>query len=102
MGVLDTIIKKISKPTEPTMAEDDLLAYRLAFKKLVCMKFAYKIDKGNFDRIIQSFIEGDTLVLIMDINTVPNDVIFMRSLVGKEITPEIEEKVRKMWDEENK
>lgn len=84
------------------MPEEDISMYRKAFKLLICMKFAYRIDKGEFDNIILGFCMGDTLNLKMDIETIPNDIIFMRSLAGKEITPEIEEKVRRLWDEQSK
>jgi hypothetical protein len=79
---------------------DNLIPYREAFKRLICAKYSYFIDKGNFDGVLSGFVNGDSLVLDIKLETIPNDIIFMRTLAGNEITLEIEAKVRKLWDEQ--
>lgn len=100
MGILGTIFNSTRPKEEPVLEDKDLDSYREAFKYFVCAKYAYMIDKGKFDSLIGAFAEGDTLTLNMSIETIPNDIIFMRSLTKKEITPEILEKVHKLWDEQ--
>jgi len=80
---------------------DDLSDYREAFKTFVIKKFSWKFDRGDFDNLIRGFMEGDSLEINMKIETIPNDIIFMRALARKEITPEIEKKVRNLWEEES-
>ena len=84
------------------MSNKTILKFRRALKRLVALKFGYCIDKGDYDSIIENFLEGDTVEMTMKFNFLPNDIIFMRALAGRSTPSSIVSKVSSMWDEERR
>jgi len=82
------------------MRKSKLKQFRKAFKVFSLEKISWRIDNGQMDYHIEEFLKGDTLEIGLKITFLPNDVIFMRTLLGLEITPEIRKKMHKMWRNE--
>lgn len=83
-----------------TPAAPCISKFRKAFKRFLFLKFAYWIDKGDFDQRIDCFLNGDTLTVSFDVSFIPNDVIFMRTLAGLQCPPDVIKKIHAAWDAE--
>jgi hypothetical protein len=50
---------------------------------------------------IKDFLKGDTLQIGVNLTFYPNDIIFMRALIGMKDNATVIRKVKKLWNKEN-
>jgi hypothetical protein len=84
------------------MANKSIIKFRRAFKEFWVEKIKFKIDSGALDSDIKGFLNGDNLSFKFTIDTIPNDVIFMRALVGLKTSEHLRQKLHKKWKNEDK
>jgi hypothetical protein len=76
------------------------LKFKEAFRQFAIIILNRRFEDGTFDKTIESFVEGDSLTINLNIDMVGNDIIIMRILAGEEITEEVMQKVKKHWRKE--
>jgi len=80
------------------MDEKEIKKFRKAVKEFWTEKMSYRIDSGELDKSINNFLNGDIFEFNWHIEFLPNDVIFMRSLLEIETPSIIIDKIHKKWD----
>lgn len=80
------------------MKKENLQKFKEGVKVLMNERMNYRIDKGEFDSIFRTFLDGDSLTFTMELEFRPNDIMFMNSLIGNGVTDEVRQKVRALWD----
>ncbi len=75
---------------------------RNGFKIFLLAKLAYRFDRGDFDEDLKSFSKGDSLTIDSSVTLIPNDIIFIKALTNTKIDKKIYDKVKRMWDKEEK
>lgn len=80
----------------------DISKLRDAMKVFMKYRFPYRLDRGDFDTVLRSFFDGDSLLIHFTIEFLANDILFMNALAGNEITTSVSEKVYKQWKIEDK
>lgn len=71
--------------------------FRNALKVLALTKLNYRIDEGEFDNLIETFLDGDSLGINLKFELIPNDIIIMNCLAGGKIDNKIMKKVTNLW-----
>ena len=88
-----------------TENQNAIKKFRKALLKFFYYKLNYYFNKGIFDNDIRDFLTGDSFKITYDITLQPNDVIFMRELIGLDDEIEMEkivEKLKHEWDKNGK
>jgi len=83
--------------------DDYLTRFRNAVKEFSATKLTYRIERGDYDQAFKSFLSADSKdarSFTFKIDLLPNDILFMRLLLGEKITPEILPKLKAIWDQE--
>lgn len=74
----------------------NMIKFREAIKKFLIYRICERIDDGEFDPVIKSFLEGDSISIDLSVNFIPNDIIFMRILMGDTIPSDVAVKVAEL------
>jgi len=79
------------------MKKENIKNFRNALRVFTLIKLNYRINQGDFDRLINRFLEGDELEFSFTIKLLANDILLMRSLSGGKIDKKIINKVTNLW-----
>lgn len=75
------------------------IKFNRAIRNFVLERLAFKMDEGDLDKQIKSFLDGDTFSINFTVDFIPNDVLFMGYLLG--INPS-ESTIKKLRKEERR
>jgi len=96
-------MEKKEKPITVTFKENPIIKFRDAIAEFSVIKLGYRIKRGDYDRAFKSFLSADSkdaCEFTFTIQLLPNDILFMRLLLGEKITPDILSKLKAIWDQE--
>ena len=79
--------------------------FRSALGNFLKLKLDYRLNRGEFDHVIEKFLsgdfEGDTFTITQGVSLITNDVPFMNLLLGNSVAPGLKRRLYKLWDKEN-
>lgn len=72
---------------------DDLKNLREVFRELAHLTIDWEFEKGYYDNTLKRFRSGDTLSFSIDVNVVPNDILWANKLDGHPLTEKLYRKI---------